>query len=232
MILLRIEPWVYAVRVWDVRERGPLLGPKGKPAGALWDEPDHTLWLSTDLPRQRWLKALLHEFRHAWNHNHGRAVTDEQDCNSAAGYAESFYGQLDRQGGRLALLRLGADGVSSASNAPDDCPGEARGSSCPVCEGQVAEGSIHTELPRFDAGGGKLVADRSFYCDACRHVVAWAEGATPGGRPNGRAGMPRFVRGPECAAWLRAHGRLAGIIVTEDPEVDKLGNDLLGSPAP
>lgn len=142
----KVGPWIYRVRISEKTLQDEC---DGEMAG-LCDWKNKTIWLSCDLPAMNRLPTLLHELRHAWDNEFGRAASPEDACNQAASFTADVWRQLAMQGGELALVRLTAGLKAPPCQGSDQYVGESYAVSCPRCGTMLASGSIITGVAHWD----------------------------------------------------------------------------------
>ncbi len=184
----------------------------GQPAQGSCDFTRRLILLTDQMPRQRRLEVLIHEYRHAWRASRGivsdspasDATHDEADANDIAEFATSFIQQLAEQGGEIALhmmlptrdIRIGAQPTGPMTNKRAECG---------HCAAPIMVGSIRTSPPQWSEDLGVWTAHRGFACSTCNRVTIWTESATVEGVPSGSIlphPPPKILEGAAAVAWI------------------------------
>jgi len=181
----KVGPWEYRLRI----KRG-LVDADGVACDGLCDWADRSIWIDSSVQLRRRLFLLVHELRHAWQHDMGRPVDDEADANQVATFTIDVWRQIERNGGEAALMRLDEDGVVNfTAAAPRQSPSPPRSAQCPRCNGYLNH-PLQTGPAEFDAEHQRLAAWRKGGCDFCGHDVVWREAVTTLGIPTGEILSP------------------------------------------
>lgn len=181
----------------------PLYDDAGDELLGLCDFNKRLVLLSPVCPAKQRPAVIFHELRHAWCFYCGRPNGDEADADHYALMTDSILCDLERQGGRAALIALGKPDAAVKSLADVS---NTRLIACSVCDQRIAPGSVVVSSRKTDTKTSAPVVDLAFYCPQCDHVQQWSEFSNGSGRPTGAwAGEARFLRGAESLAFQEAH---------------------------
>jgi hypothetical protein len=208
-MFFRVGPYRYRVRISE----GQLRDENGDDCAGLWEWETRTVWLSSTLSVSHRHETLLHELSHAWQRHFGTISSAEDEANRTAAFAIDVQRQLSAQGGDLALMRLGSDGI--IDNGAVVAVTSQVGAQCGVCSTSFSPSQVVSETA--EQLEGRAVVRRSCWCDFCGHVIRWVETATSQGFPAGAVvSGPEYLRGPAADQWLRRHGVEAGVCGASD----------------
>jgi hypothetical protein len=178
---------------------------------------DCQIRISDQVPKHRRREILLHELRHAWQFefSDSQSLSPEEDAKQAAKWSIDMTDQLQAQGGVAALLDMKADPPADAKSlrCTDpmwNAPALRESHECPLCQSIIPPGGIISDPATMFAALGRPGMERGYYCDFCKIVIRWTEGATEKGHPNGRliAG-PEILRGDLAKQWVNQKGLVA-----------------------
>lgn len=168
-----VGPWVYRVRICAGK-----LFEDGVEVNAVSHE--RIIHISGDLPAGERLRTLIDQLRRIHEMLYGQMTSV-----GVATFTEDFTKQIRSQGDAIALMRLTSDGWLD-SGGDDNTAAEHVGCECGTCGTRYGSHQISTSAPAFDARFDKMVVRRAVECEFCGRVMAWTEGATSAGNPNGR----------------------------------------------
>lgn len=178
----RIGPWTYRVEV--TREPAKLTDEFGKLCDGRCSWSDRVIYIDEYLALEQRHETLTHELSEAYEHHFGTVADHESLMQRQSTINADINRQFDAQGGIATLARMTSTGMRQHGNNVE-MPSTTYSAQCPYCQTMIAIGSIINSAPRFDAIAKSLVLDRSFTCENCDRKIAWVEGATVTGLPNG-----------------------------------------------
>lgn len=172
------------------------------------------IMLDGQLPRHDRRRVLLHELRHAWVIEYGRAGDDEADADDAAAFSDWAHGAYQAQGGDRALEAMEPDAAPPSGQLTGAILCSTR--ICGSCAAPVAVGSIANGEPTWTPALGAWAMSRGMECEACGRVTTWAEVCTEDGMPLGTTlahPKPRVLTSSEAGRWMRERAAGAGNVV-------------------
>lgn len=235
----KIGPWTYHVRI----ARDAIRNRAGKLLNDIVDPQRREILLAGDIESiEQRIETFNHAYAHAWRAHFPAPRGEEEFCDLLASIQEARDQDLARQGGMEALLRLWEPGEEKAGDAEGERAGGREGqmgrerhyvpvesdyqpldealtesrdgrAQCGICLTIVADGSIVSSEPRYEARYHGQVVERTLYCPFCGHLQTWVEGSNLAGEPNGHpCCAPQYIRGAAVSVFLAKHPRAMGVV--------------------